>query len=60
MTTPETSKATSASATGDPGPIPANLKREPPKQYEFHRFADLFPILDPSSTLRAGARDINY
>jgi hypothetical protein len=46
MTTPETNKTAPA---GDAGPIPASLERKPPKQYEFHRLADLFPILDDKS-----------
>src|SRR5262245_1353753 len=34
--------------TTDTG-IPPSLKREPPRKYEFHRFADLFPLLEGSA-----------
>jgi ParB-like chromosome segregation protein Spo0J len=44
-----TTPITPATPAGDPGPVPASLERKPPKQYEFHRFADLFPILDDKS-----------
>ena len=39
MTTPTTT---------DTG-IPASLKRDPPKKYDFHPLADLFPMLDDKS-----------
>src|SRR5215831_5446118 len=43
MTTPITN--TTTTTTTDTG-IPAILKRDPPKKYDFHPLADLFPMLD--------------
>jgi hypothetical protein len=40
MNTPNTPKA------ADAGDIPASLKREPPKRYEVHPIADIFPLLE--------------
>lgn len=51
MTTPSTT-------TTDTG-IPASLKREPPRKYDFHPLADLFPMLeDKSAAFEALVDDI--
>src|SRR6516165_8059086 len=51
MTTPTTT-------TTDTG-IPASLKREPPRKYDFHPLADLFPMLeDKSAAFEALVDDI--
>src|SRR5262245_14707708 len=57
MSTPDTIKP--AAGAVDAGGIPASLKREPPKKYDFHPLADLFPMLeDKSAAFEALADDI--
>ena len=48
MTSPTTTTTTAANPA-DAGPIPASLKREPPKKYDFHPLAGLFQVLDDKS-----------
>jgi hypothetical protein len=58
MTTPETNKPASASSA-DAGGIPPSLQRQPPKKYDFHPLADLFPMLeDRSAAFEALVDDI--
>jgi ParB-like chromosome segregation protein Spo0J len=55
MNTPNTTATTTTTDTG----IPASLKREPPKKYDFHPLADLFPMLeDKSAAFEALVDDI--
>src|SRR5262249_51160497 len=49
---------TATTGTTDTG-IPASLKREAPKKYDFHPLADLFPMLeDKSAAFEALVEDI--
>src|SRR5262245_40073189 len=49
---------TTTTTTTDTG-IPASLRREPPKKYDFHPLADLFPMLeDKSAAFEALVDDI--
>ena len=43
---PTTPANASTPKAADAGPIPASLKREPPRRYEVHPIADIFPLLD--------------
>src|SRR5215470_4539778 len=45
MNTPSTTTTNTADASG----IPASLQRQPPKKYDFHPLADLFPMLEDKS-----------
>src|SRR5215470_8707112 len=55
MNTPSTTTTNTADASG----IPASLQRQPPKKYDFHPLADLFPMLeDKSATFEALVDDI--
>src|SRR5215813_1397283 len=55
MNTPTTTATTGTTDTG----IPASLKREAPKKYDFHPLADLFPMLeDKSAAFEALVEDI--
>jgi ParB-like chromosome segregation protein Spo0J len=62
MNTPNTTTTTTNTpnaAAADAGSIPASLKREPPKKYDFHPLADLFPMLeDKSAAFEALVDDI--
>ena len=55
MNTPTITATTGTTDTG----IPASLKREAPKKYDFHPLADLFPMLeDKSAAFEALVEDI--
>ena len=46
MNAPETNNPAGA---GDAGGIPSSLQRQPPKKYDFHPLAELFPMLEDKS-----------